>query len=103
MRTKAALRSKRDKKEKTGGEVPYGYQLAADGVHLETNAKEQDAIFEAWKLKAEGHPLREIGIKLAGSGYFPRKGKAWHPQTVKHLLSSEALKPPEERSCLGKS
>jgi hypothetical protein len=73
-------------------------QLATEGVHLETNPKEQDAIFEAWQLKAEGHPLREIGIKLTGSGYFPRKGKAWHPQTVKHLLSAEALRPPEERS-----
>jgi DNA invertase Pin-like site-specific DNA recombinase len=40
MRTKAALRSKRDKKEKTGGEVPYGWQLRADGVHLDPNSAE---------------------------------------------------------------
>jgi site-specific DNA recombinase len=95
MRTKAALRTKRDKKEKTGGDVPYGWQLRSDGVHLEVNAKEQDAIFAARKLNAEGHSLRAIAQQLVELGHRPRKGNAWHPETVKHLLSAKALEWPE--------
>jgi DNA invertase Pin-like site-specific DNA recombinase len=96
MSTKAVLRRKRDKQEKTGGEVPYGWQLRADGIHLDPHAKEQDAILAARKLREEGYSLRAIAVQLVELGHLPGSGRAWHPETVKHLLSAEALDWPWE-------
>jgi site-specific DNA recombinase len=42
-RTKDALAHKKANRKRTGG-VPYGWQLARDGVHLDANAKEQAII-----------------------------------------------------------
>jgi DNA invertase Pin-like site-specific DNA recombinase len=96
MRTKAVLRRKRDKQQRTGGEVPYGWQLQADDIHLDPHAKEQDTILAARKLREEGYSLRAIAVHLVELGHPPRKGRAWHPETVKHLLSAEALDWPRE-------
>ena len=96
MRTKAVLRRKRDKKEKTGGEVPYGWQLRADGIHLDSHAKEQDAILAARKLWEEGYSLRTIAVHLVELGHLPRSSSAWHPERVKHFLNAEALDWPRE-------
>jgi hypothetical protein len=74
----------------------YGWQLARDGVHLDPDGTEQDAIFAARKLKEEGHSLRAIAVYLVEQGHRPRKGNAWHPETVKHLLSAKALEWPEK-------
>jgi DNA invertase Pin-like site-specific DNA recombinase len=90
MRTRAVLRRTRDQKENTGGEVPYGWQLRADGIHLDPHTKEQGAILAARKLREEGYSLRTIAVHLVALGHLPRSGRAWHPETVKHLLSAEA-------------
>ncbi len=39
-------------------------------------------------LKEEGHSLREIGLRLAQHGHFPKRGGQWYPQTVKVLMVS---------------
>ena len=39
-------------------------------------------------LKEQGHSLREIGLRLAQAGHFPKRGGQWYPQTVKLLLVS---------------
>jgi hypothetical protein len=96
MRTKAISRRKLDKKEKTGGEVPYGWQQQADGIHLDPHAKAQDAIVAARKLREEGNSLRAIAVHSVELDHLPRSGRAWHPERVKHLLSAEALDWPWE-------
>jgi hypothetical protein len=37
-RTKDVLHFKKNRGEKIGGAIPYGWQLKRDGVHLEPNA-----------------------------------------------------------------
>jgi hypothetical protein len=39
-------------------------------------------------LKEQGHSLREIGLRLAQAGHFPKRGGQWYPQTVKLLFVS---------------
>lgn len=39
-------------------------------------------------LKEQGLSLREIGLRLAQAGHFPKRGGQWYPQTVKLLLVS---------------
>jgi site-specific DNA recombinase len=94
-RTKDAMRHLRSEGKSTGGDAPYGWTLGPDGVHLEVNPKEQDAIFAARELREQGHSLRAIAQQLVEQGHRPRKGNAWHPETVKHLLSAKALEWPE--------
>jgi site-specific DNA recombinase len=88
-RTAEAMAYKRRQREYTGGEPPYGWQLAADGVHLDPHLDEQAIIGEALELKAAGLSLRTIGARLAARGILPRQGKAWNPKTVRDLLQAE--------------
>ena len=39
-------------------------------------------------LKEQGHSLREICLRLAQAGHFPKRGGQWYPQTVKLLMVS---------------
>lgn len=88
-RTRAALAVKRSRGERTGG-IPYGQRLAADGVHLEPDAGEQELIGAARRLRSTGISLRAVGRRLEGRGMLPRSGGHWHPQSVKAVLQSEA-------------
>ena len=85
-RTKAALSHKRSKNEKTGGDIPYGFNLGKNGLLVE-NENEQKVIRLIHRLKREGHSLRQICRELEIEGYKTKRGNSnWHPQTVSALL-----------------
>jgi len=76
-RTKAALAAKRARGERTGGSLPYGYRLAADGVRLEEDETEQEALGVIDELRAGGTSYRKITEALGELGHRPR-GSRWH-------------------------
>ena len=86
-RTSAAMAHKAERGEYTGGKVPYGWALGADGVHLIPHAGEQVVIKAAQELRAQGYSLRKIGAALAARGLAPRNGSRFHASTVKCLLA----------------
>jgi len=88
-RTAAALAFKASQGEFCGGEAPYGWRLAADGVHLSPHPEEQAALALAGELRAAGLSLAKVGERLAERGYLPRNGRRWHSQTVKNLLAAK--------------
>ncbi len=89
-RTKAALRHKRANNEKTGGDVPYGYDVDETG-HLVENRAEQKAIRLIRKLNFKGYSLRAICRELKKEGHRTKTGKAsWHPQAVKRIMKRAA-------------
>jgi site-specific DNA recombinase len=88
-RTQAAMQYKQAQHEYTGGEAPYGWQVSADGVHLEPQGDEQAIIRHARELQAAGLSLRKIGARLQAQGLLPRKASAWHAKTVNDLLHAE--------------
>lgn len=88
-RTRAALAVKRARKEKTGGALPYGYRLAADGRALEPNADEQKTIALVRSLRTEGASIRTIADRLNADGVSAR-GARWYPTSVARLLGREA-------------
>ena len=89
-RTRAALQYKRAKGEKTGGDIPYGYDLTADG-HLVKNTAEQKAINLIKDLKAKGYSLRGIARELKAKGYRTKRGKVtWNPKTISTILKRAA-------------
>lgn len=89
-RTAAAMKWKRAAGEYTGGEVRYGYRLAADGRALERDEAEQAVVAAAVELRAAGLSLRAVGEELAARGLLPRSGRRWHAETVKAVLAVAA-------------
>ena len=88
-RTKAALQHKRANGEKTGGDVPFGYQ--ADNGTLKKDRREQGIITLIKDLKAQGNSLREIGRELQRRRYKTKTGKTtWNPKTVAAILDRAA-------------
>jgi site-specific DNA recombinase len=91
-RTKAALSHKRSRNEKTGGDVPYGYDLD-DTRHLVRNALEQRGIRLIRSLDERGSSLREICRELEANGYRTKTGKdEWNPKTVSMILKRTVKK-----------
>jgi DNA invertase Pin-like site-specific DNA recombinase len=85
-RTRAALRHKRAKGEKTGGDVPYGYNVDEAGI-LIRNETEQKAIRLIHQLRLKGYSLRTICRELEREGHKTKTGKtAWNPKTVSMIL-----------------
>jgi len=90
-RTAAALAAKRRRGEKTGGDVPFGYQLAEDGKTLVEDADEQRVIALVNELRERGWSLRQIGTELEERGVTTKTGKkTWSHTTVRKILLREA-------------
>ena len=84
--TKAALAVKKSRGERLGGDVPYGWQLAADGVTLEHNEGEQAVVETVRTLRAEGLSLRAIAAELEARGLMARNGGSWHAKQVSRIV-----------------
>lgn len=87
-RTRAALAAKRARGERTG-DVPLGHRVAADGVHLEADPAEAEAVRVVHELRAAGVSIRGIAVELDARG-VPARGGRWHPTTVARLLRRAA-------------
>ena len=83
-RTSAALAVKKGKGERVGA-APIGYQLAADGVHIEADPSEQSALARIRELRDGGFSIAAIAQTLNDEG-VPARGKRWHATTVQRLL-----------------
>lgn len=73
-RTRAALAVKKSRGERVGV-IPFGFQLAADGVHLEENPAEQAIIRQIKEARAAGKTLQKITDDCAQAGIVSRAGK----------------------------
>jgi len=86
-RTKSALAHKRFRNEKTGGDVPYGYDLTPDGILIK-NDTEQRVIRLIRHLHKQGVSLRGICRDLEHYGYKTKRGnETWHPATLAGILN----------------
>ena len=88
-RTKAALAVKKANGEKIGGDVPFGFKLMADGVHLEPHEVEHPVLVRILELRRAGLGGRRIAATLTSEGHQPR-GAAWNPGNL-HVLADRLL------------
>ncbi len=88
-RSARAIAKRKAQGKKIGGDMPYGYELAADGETLRESAAEQRVIKEARKLRAAGHSLREVARRLAARGMFPREGDEFHAAQIKRMTDDD--------------
>jgi DNA invertase Pin-like site-specific DNA recombinase len=85
-RTKAALSHKRSRNEKTGGDVPYGYDLTPAGILIENDA-EQKVIETIRRLHRDGYSLRRICRELEREENLTKRGNPiWQPSTISKIL-----------------
>jgi DNA invertase Pin-like site-specific DNA recombinase len=89
-RTRAALRHKRANNEKTGGDVPFGFDLDEAGT-LRKNQVEQKAIGLIRDLTEKGYSLRAIGLELKRERYRTKTGRTdWNPKTISVIAKRAA-------------
>lgn len=88
-RTRDALRHKKANGQRVGT-VPFGYQLAPDGVSLVANLDEQRALRVLRELRDAGYTLQAVADELNRQGFRTRRGSAWQLRTVHHLLTAVA-------------
>lgn len=104
--TISALQHKKDQGEKTGGDVPFGYDVIHMGFKTQTvkgvdvqkpicklveNKTEQKAIRLIQRLRAKGHSLRSICRELEKEGHRTKTGKTtWNPKTVSMIIKRAA-------------
>ncbi|MBK6940935.1 MAG: recombinase family protein [Planctomycetes bacterium] len=88
-RTRSALAVKKTRGERTGS-VPFGFALAADGVHLIENEAERSIIREIRAMRADGLTLLGIAAALEARGVQTRTGTRWHPQSIARICERAA-------------
>ncbi len=70
------------------GEAPYGFRVAADGVHLERDEAEQGVLACVRELRASGLSQRAIVRELAARGLVSRAGKPFGQTQVCRMLAA---------------
>lgn len=84
-RTRDAMHHKRAKGERVGT-VPFGFRMAADGLHLEADPAEQGSLSLIRELKKTGRTTRQIADELNRRGFSTRRGTEWRFQYVAEAL-----------------
>lgn len=87
-RTAAAMAHMKAEGLYTGGRVPYGHRLSADGSTLEEDENEQAVIREARILRAAGLSLRAVAVELDRRGFVSRTGKVYAAEQIKLILAA---------------
>ena len=77
------------------GTIPFGYQLAEDGVRLIPDPKEQDILTAVRQHRETGLSLRAIVQRLAEQGYQSRTGQPFQLTQVARMVQRRTH-PPEE-------
>jgi DNA invertase Pin-like site-specific DNA recombinase len=83
-RTRAALAVKAARGELVGA-PRIGERVAADGVHVERDAAEAEALALIAALRRQGMTIRGIADELTARG-VPARGGRWHPTTIARVL-----------------
>jgi len=84
-RTKDALQAKKARGEKTGGNIPFGFNVI--NGKLDRNEEEQAIISEIKSLKNKGLSLRKIAEALNGRGIATKNGKAWTAVQIQRIAA----------------
>lgn len=85
-RTRDALRVKRRQGKKTGGGVPFGFDLASDGETLVENEADQAVIRKANRLRKAGHGFYTVARRLNEQGHRTKRGGLFNQSIISKIL-----------------
>jgi len=86
-RNKQTLKAKRSRGEVTGGHPRFGFRVAADGVHVESDPVEQSIIGQVKQLAAQGLHATAIARRLSDAGARTRTGSRFTHKQVQRILA----------------
>jgi DNA invertase Pin-like site-specific DNA recombinase len=89
-KTRDALARLRANGRRVSGRLPFGYQLAGDGITLEPEPEEQAALALIRTL-APGRSLRGLASDLAARGVMARNGRPFAPMTLSRFVTDRAV------------
>jgi DNA invertase Pin-like site-specific DNA recombinase len=84
-RTKAALKTKKDKGQRVG-HIPFGYKLADDGIQLEEDELEQSILSQMRDLRDSGYSIRKIAKEMNTREAFNRGLSKWNHASVHRVM-----------------
>jgi len=87
-RTSVAMQHKAACGEYTGGRVPYGFRLAADGVHLESDPAEAEVLKLAAELRTAGLSLERTAAELDRRGFRSRTGRIFAAVQIARMVAA---------------
>jgi len=87
-RTKAALKTKKDKGQRVG-HIPFGYKLAEDNVHLVQNEIEYGVLKQASELRAQGLSIRDTAVAMNKKGLFNRGQSKWNHASLHRVMKNQ--------------
>jgi hypothetical protein len=67
-------------------EVPFGFRIAPDCVHLEDSPEEKRALTVMMEIITQDKPLSQVAAELNRRGFRTRHGAGWTPSDVFNLL-----------------
>lgn len=88
-RTKAALKTKKDKGQRCG-HIPFGYKLAEDGIHIEIDELEQDILAQMRQLRTDGLSIRDIAKEMNNRKAFNRGDSIWNHASIHRVMKMVA-------------
>lgn len=88
-RTSTAMKFKAAKGERIG-KIPFGFDLAADGITLVKNSMEQEVIEIIRKLRDNKRSLRDIASELNQRQIATKEGKPWTHSTIQRIVNRPA-------------
>lgn len=85
-RTRAALQHKKSMNERTG-QIPFGYELAEDGIHIIENEREQKIINIVLSLRELGYTYKAIAKELENRNYKNKANRVkWSITQVSRIV-----------------
>jgi hypothetical protein len=67
-------------------EVPFGFRIAPDCVHLEDNPDEKRALTVMMEIITQDRPLSQVAVELNRRGFRTRRNGSWTPLDVFNML-----------------
>jgi len=89
-RTTDALYHIRSQGRKTGGDVPYGFAVTADGT-LVADSDEQAMLTAIRTARQRGYSQRQVVAELARQGFTTRKGTALGLTQVQRIMAQAQI------------
>lgn len=88
-RTRAALAHKKSRGERVG-QIPFGFDVATDGVRLVPNDSEQRVLAEVASMRGAGTSWREVAEALNARGIRTKTGTTWSLHNARKVAHATA-------------
>ena len=90
-RTTEAMHHLKTQGRKTGGDMPYGFTLAADGTTLTADNDEQALLDAIRNARQRGLSQRGVVAELTRQGFVTRKGTAFSLMQVQRIMQQAQI------------